>query len=97
MQVTFYASKPMARLLKKRSGVELTQLSCDDPALVGRVPLQSTTLHVAWQLHVIQTNRDHGDQSLSDLHSGGLEHGREGDRGGPHAALVGGVVVAEGR
>lgn len=62
MQVTFHASKPMARFLKKRSGVELTRLPCDDPAVVGRVPLHSSPMHVAWQLHVIQTNRDHGDQ-----------------------------------
>lgn len=62
MQVTFHASKPMARFLKKRSGVELTRLPCDDSAQVGRVPLRSSPMHVAWQLHVIQTNRDHGDQ-----------------------------------
>lgn len=64
MQVTFHASKPMTRFLKKRSGVELTRLPCEDLALVGRVPLQSSPLHVAWQLHIIQTNRDHGDQVL---------------------------------
>lgn len=64
MKVTFYATKPMARFLKRLSGITPERLPCDDPKLVGRVPLMSSPLHVAWQLHVVETNRDHRDQVI---------------------------------
>lgn len=64
MKVTFYATKPMARYVKRLSGLTLDRLPCDDPKLVGRVPLMSSPLHVAWQLHVVETNRDHKDQVI---------------------------------
>ncbi|PQA34586.1 hypothetical protein, partial [Amnimonas aquatica] len=62
MNLTLHASKAMARFIKKRSKIDIDRLPCDDPALVGRVPIQSTPVNVAWQLHVIQTNRDYNDQ-----------------------------------
>ena len=64
MRVTFYATKPMARFLKRVSGLTLDRLPCDDPKLVGRVPLMSSPLHVAWQLHIVQTNLDHRDEVI---------------------------------
>ena len=64
MNVTLHASKAMARFIKKRSKIEIERLPCDDPALVGRVSIQSSPINVAWQLHVIQTNRDYNDQVI---------------------------------
>lgn len=64
MNLTLHASKAMARFIKKRSKVEIERLPCDVPALVGRVPIQSSPVNLAWQLHVIQTNRDYNDQVI---------------------------------
>lgn len=64
MNVTFYATKPMARFLKRCFGMQVERLPCDDPKAVGRVPLLSSPTHVAWQLHVVQTNRDHRDEVI---------------------------------
>lgn len=62
MNLTLHASKAMVRFIKQRSKIEIARLPCDDPARVGRVPIQSSPVNLAWQLHVIQTNRDYNDQ-----------------------------------
>lgn len=46
MNLTLHASKAMARFIKKQSKIEIERLLCDDPALVDRVPNQSSPVNL---------------------------------------------------